>query len=176
MIVLLALGLGVDAFAVAASCSTTAKFRKSDVLLLAMSFGMFQAGMAGIGALLGDRFGGYIETFGPWLVFLILAAIGGKMIWEAFFGTEDSAPLSFRVEKVLLLSVATSIDAFAAGIGLRFMTSQIIFACLLIGIAAFGLTLLGCLFGTKLGKQFRKSATIAGGCVLIALGIRALLM
>ena len=176
MTFLLALGLGVDAFAIAASCSTTAKFRKSDVLLLALSFGMFQAGMAAFGAVLGERFGGYIETFGSWLVFLILAAIGGKMIWEAFFGAEDRAPLSFSVKKVLLLSIATSIDAFAAGIGLRFMTNQIIFACVLIGVVAFGLTLLGCLFGTKLGEQFRKSATIAGGCVLIALGIRALLM
>ena len=176
MILLLALGLGVDAFAVAASCSTTAKFRKSDVLLLALSFGMFQAGMAALGAVLGDRFGGYIETFGPWLVCLILAAIGGKMIWEALFGAEDADLFSFHTRKVLLLSIATSIDAFAAGIGLRFMTAQIVLACVLIGLVAFMLTLLGCLFGTKLGKQFRKSATIAGGCVLIALGIRALLM
>lgn len=176
MILLLAFSLGVDAFAVSTSCGIQKQGQnRKNIFVLAFMFGLFQAGMSGLGVFLSEQFGVYIETFGPLLAFIILFAIGAKMIWEAWKGTSEEKAQCLNFKTIILLSIATSIDAFAAGIGLRFLTAQLLLACILIGIVAYLMSFMGVLFGQKLGKYFEKSAMITGGLVLIVLGIRALL-
>lgn len=174
MILLLAFSLGVDAFAVATSYGIkNAKGNKQSVFYLAFSFGIFQAAMAGAGAALSEQFGVYVDTFGALLASIILLAIGGKMLWEAFSAKDEEAAQRLDVKRILLLSLATSIDAFAAGIGLRFLTSELLLACVIIGITAYAMALVGVLFGQKLGTHFQKRATVVGALVLIVLGIHA---
>ena len=176
MIPLLALSLATDAFAVSVSCGMTVpNFKKTRVLWLAMYFGVFQMGMTLLGALLGGQFSGVVGELGRIIAFLLLAAIGSQMLWSALREKKQEDHVQGLTHvRMLFLAVATSIDAAAAGVSLGLQHTSVFFAGVVIGLTAFGCSVLGGLFGERVGTSVQKQAEILGGLVLIALGVRNL--
>lgn len=174
-VMLLAVGLAMDAFAVSISCGITGnKNRMMTAVSCAAAFGLFQAGMALAGWLLADLFDHYIEAVDHWIAFGLLAFIGLKMIYEARRGEE---PVTLESMKMLLaLSVATSIDAMAAGIGLSAVRAPIAVPAAAIGVTTMVLSFLGVLFGARLGScRYAKFFDAVGGIILIVLGVKILI-
>lgn len=175
-VVLLGVGLAMDAFAVAVckgACWTKMNVRQS--LLLAVSFGVFQAVMPLIGWVLGTQFQAYIESFDHWVAFFLLAYLGVKMILEVI--EKNDAPEVCKiltVKEVLLLSVATSIDALAVGIVLAIEKSPILMPIAVIGAVTFVISLLGAVAGNRFGARFKDKAQIVGGAVLMLIGLKIL--
>ncbi|MCL2827667.1 MAG: manganese efflux pump MntP family protein [Oscillospiraceae bacterium] len=175
MIPLLALSLGVDAFAVSISCGMSPGFRKRYALWLGIYFGGFQALMTLLGALLGHSFNQYVAQAGSWIAFVLLTLIGGNMVWRALKGNQKpDETMAFSHKRLFVLAIATSIDAFAAGVSLALLTVNLAVAAAVIGGVAFALSVSGGLFGKRVGETFHKRAELVGGIVLIALGIRSL--
>lgn len=180
-IVFVAFGLSMDAFAVAICKGLgmgRGDYRKAAIV--ALFFGGFQALMPLIGWAIGLQFRDYIESIDHWIAFILLAFIGGKMLFDAFRtnGSSDSCdtqekPLDYR--ELTLLAVATSIDALAVGITFAFLQVDIVPAVILIGCITFVLSFIGVVIGNKFGAQFEKPATIIGGVVLIFIGVKILL-
>lgn len=184
-LLLTAVALSMDAMAVSiASGLTSKKVRIRDAVLMALAFGVFQAAMPTVGfyiiPLLSKVFGSGVETFvrsvDHWIALILLAFIGGKMIYEAIRNEEEETPADpFRIGNILILAVATSIDALATGIvfsSFGFSTGRLIFSVLLIGCVTFALSLFGVLAGKKLGERFKRWAELAGGIVLVAIGLK----
>lgn len=175
---LVSLGVSADAFAVALGKGLQMRrLRVGDALLIAATFGAFQALMPLIGWLLGTGLSDYITGIDHWVAFGLLAAIGGKMLWEAF-QIEDDEPttdVGLPVSELLLLGVATSIDALAVGISLAVLEVSILGAVVAIGVITFVVSFAGVVIGHRAGVRFRKPAEIAGGLILIAIGLRILL-
>jgi len=157
-IILLAVGLGVDAFSVAIGIGS-ANDRKSwaPVLRLAAAFGLFQFMMPVIGWLAGKTVVDMIAGYDHWVAFSLLALVGGKMIWEGFEKerSEEKADQT-RGWPLLMLSVATSIDALAVGFGFSVLKTTILFPAAIIGIVCFMMTVTGMIFGNILAKIFGK--------------------
>lgn len=174
-LVLIAVGLSMDAFAVAV-CKGLAmpKINYKQTLLIAVFFGGFQGLMPLIGWALGTGFEKYITPIDHWIAFLLLAFIGGKMVYEAFNGEEDGE-CTFSIKELFLLAVATSIDALAVGITFAFLKVNIITSISLIGAITFVLSLIGVMIGHFFGAKFKKTAEIAGGVILILIGLKILL-
>lgn len=179
-LVLIAVGLSMDAFAVSLCKGLSMKkLNYTHALIIALFFGVFQGVMPLVGWLLGTQFEQYITPVDHWIAFALLAYIGGKMIWDACHekeeaeGCEVDAKLDIR--ELLTLSVATSIDALAVGISFAFLKMDIVPAVCLIGAITFGLSFAGVLIGNRFGVRFQKKAEIAGGVVLIAIGLKILL-
>lgn len=176
---LLALSLAMDCFAV--SCSAGAlqpNLRTRHVLTFAFSFGFFQALMPFLGWLGGEMVVSYLSRFTNWIAFGILAFIGVKMIIEGLRHDEDGSKVDMtRLGTVLLLSIATSIDALAVGFGFSMMQDvRIGLALFLIGIVSFVISLIGYYVTRHLHKLVKANvAEIIGGLVLIALGVKILL-
>lgn len=178
---LVGVGLSMDAFAVSVCKGTEARdinWRRA--IVTAFAFGFFQAGMPLLGWLLGSSVQWLIEPIGDWVAFALLAAIGAKMIWDAFHEGDDPCA-GCRQDKgkflaeLLLLAIATSIDAFVAGISFAMAgTTDIWMTILVIGVTTFVLSLVGTVVGNKFGARFEKGATIAGGLCLILLGVKIL--
>ncbi len=177
-LLLIALGLSADAFAV--SLCKGLCMRKLDVksaALIAFSFGFFQAGMPVIGYLLASRLSGYVETFDHWIAFALLILLGIKMLVEALKkpdAPEDKCPVGIRPGELLLLSLATSIDALAVGITFAFLKVNLFFAVTTIGLTTLILSFCGVLLGHRFGVRFKKPAEIAGGLILILIGLKVL--
>ena len=177
---LLAIGLSMDAFAVSV-CKGLAmkKVNKKQAVVIGLYFGGFQALMPLIGWLLGVRFQKYITSIDHWIAFILLVFIGGKMILEAVRDTEveevveKDPPLKHK--EMLLLAVATSIDALAVGITFAFLDTPIIEAIAIIGCTTFALSILGVVVGNFFGTRYKKKAEIAGGVILILIGLKILL-
>lgn len=176
-LLLLAVGLSMDAFA-ASICKGLAS--RSDATLkksfiAGAWFGGFQALMPLIGWFLGTRFEKYITEYDHWIAFGLLLFIGGNTLREAFFGGEEkqNADMSFGV--MLLLAVATSIDALAAGVTFAVLDTNIVFAVLVIGAVTFVFSFAGVKLGSIFGEKFKKPAQIAGGAILVLLGVKILL-
>jgi putative Mn2+ efflux pump MntP len=174
-ILIIAIGLSADCFAVAfgGSCSVR-KINPLQVLRLSFFFGFFQAIMPTIGWLLGRTFVDFIGPFDHWIAFGLLAFIGGKMLWE-FFHSKDEKEKDYDITRgtqLLLLSVATSIDAMAAGLSFAFLEVNIILAVVTIGVTAFVVTGVGFIAGRTAGRFLGRWAELAGGLVLIGFGIR----
>jgi len=176
MVFLLAFSLGIDVFAVSASCSMSVpKFRERQVYFLALCFGIFHICTTAIGVLAGQFISDQMYGIGQWLSFILLAFIGGHMIWESKRGDKDEQKIgALGSVRMLTLAVATSIDALAAGVSLGVTAGGLIFACAVIGGAAFLMTLGGAFLGEHVGGRFHKHAGLIGGLVLIGLGIRSL--
>lgn len=176
-IVVIAVGLSMDAFAVSVTSGITIKRLKIEhAVRIALFFGAFQATMPVIGWLAGLGLSGFIANVDHWVAFGLLTIIGCKMIYEAYALSPDerkSDPLSIQV--LLVLSIATSIDALAVGVSFALLDVSIITPAIAIGVITFTLSLLGVLLGGRLGQLFAKRAEIAGGLVLIAIGVRILL-
>jgi manganese efflux pump family protein len=176
-IFLIAIGLGVDAFSVAIGIGAANKKKSwSPVLRLATSFGLFQFMMPIIGWLAGQSVVEMIASFDHWIAFGLLTLVGGKMIWEGFEKESDEEREDqTRGWPLLLLSIATSIDALAVGFSFSVLKSQILLPAVIIGIVCFLMTVIGMIFGKVLAKIFGKKVEIFGGLVLIAIGVKILI-
>lgn len=168
-------GLSMDAFA-ASVCKGLGmdRLRWRQGTVLALSFGGFQALMPLLGWLLGRRFEAYITSVDHWIAFLLLGVIGGKMIWDAFHPEEEGSG-GFDLRELLALSVATSIDAMAVGVTFAFLQVPILSAACLIGCTTFCLSLAGVWVGFRFGSRWREKAALAGGAILILIGLKILL-
>jgi putative Mn2+ efflux pump MntP len=177
ILLLIALSLSMDAFAVSIGMSLSQKtVTKVHALKAGGCFGLFQALMPILGYLLGKSVSVYIERFDHWVAFTVLAAIGIKMIVDSSRGPEETKRADmFRTKTLLLMGVATSIDALAVGIGFALLKVDIALSALTIGVVTFILSATGVLAGRRLGPLFEKRASIIGGIVLIGIGIKILL-
>lgn len=184
-LVLLALGLAMDATAVAGARGLAAKrVRLRDALLVGVLFGGFQAGMPALGWLLGDVLSSRILGWGHWVTFVVLGGIGAKMIFEARKPEDEgkearsSAPTTepnvFGLRALFLLAIATSIDALAAGITLAVSGFPIMTACAVIGVVTAALSSAGVYVGHRFGARFGKRLEVFGGLVLAGLAVKAL--
>ena len=173
---LLAVGLSMDAFAVAV-CMGLAMKKASvkNCAIVGAWFGGFQALMPLIGYLLGSRFYKYIVSVDHWIAFVLLAFIGVNMIIEAAKDDDSPASASLDAKSMLLLAIATSIDALAVGITFAFLQVNIIAAVSFIGLTTFVLSFAGVMIGNVFGTKFKSGAEIAGGVILIFLGVKILL-
>lgn len=183
-LLLLAVGLSMDAFAVSV-CKGLAmeRVRFRSAAVCGIWFGGFQAVMPLIGYLLGARFEKYIDFFAPWIAFILLALIGGNMIREAFSKEEESSA-GLDIRTMLPMAVATSIDALAVGITfacvpLRIMegsalTNTLIGVCL-IGATTFLLSCAGVKIGSVFGTKYQSKAELFGGAILVLIGLKILL-
>ena len=180
-LLLLALGLSADAFAVSVCKGLASQNVKAKhALLCGVWFGGFQALMPFIGYLLGRTFAKYIESFDHWIALVLLAVIGIGMLREAFEKEEggeccDCKNASFAPRVMVVMALATSIDALAAGITLAMPGVNIVLALSLIGCITFALSALGVRLGHVFGARYRFAAQLAGGIILILLGIKILL-
>ena len=176
-ITLLAVGLGVDAFSVAIGIgATNDKKSWAPVLRLAFAFGLFQFVMPIIGWLAGLTVVEIISSFDHRIAFGLLALVGGKMIWEGFEKESDKEREDqTRGWPLLMLSIATSIDALAVGFSFSILKNQILLPSVIIGIVCFLMTVTGMIFGKVLAKLFGKKVEIFGGLVLIAIGVKILI-
>jgi len=177
-ILLIALSLALDAFAVSVTSGLTVKnFNFKKALLLGIYFGGFQFVMPLIGWLLGTTVSTYVSSVAPYISFLLLAIIGGKMIRDAR-KCENEGVCTVQTlshKRLFLLAVATSIDALAVGVTFAFMDISIWLAAGIIGAVAFILSICGGMLGGKLGDKFQKRAETIGGLVLIAIGLKILI-
>lgn len=175
---LIAVSLALDAFAVAVSSGISVRgFGVRLALKVGLYFGFFQFSMPLIGWLLGSGLSTYIIAIDHWVAFGLLGVIGGRMVWEAAHkdcSVPDSGPSELPAKRLVVLAVATSIDALAVGVSMAFMDVNIISSAALIGAVAFVLSVFGGLLGKKLGCLFQKRAEIVGGLVLIGIGAKIL--
>ena len=179
-LLLIAVGLSMDAFAVSICKGLGMKEVNLKVaVVLALFFGGFQALMPLIGWALGSQFLGIIGPIDHWVAFVLLAVIGGKMLWEAFredAGEGDGKPAD-RIDlgEFLILAIATSIDALAVGISFAALSVDIVPSVALIGVTTFTFSIAGVFVGNFFGSRYEKPASIVGGVVLILIGTKILL-
>jgi putative Mn2+ efflux pump MntP len=173
-IILLAAALAADAFSAAVTDGMTVKsLRLSDSLKVGLFFGGFQFIMPCVGSFLSAFASKYIEFAAPWITFVILSFLGARMIIQS--NEEREIPRNpLKTSTLLLMAVATSIDALAAGVTLAAMRAPIIFSAGIIGITAFIFSFFGTLIGKRFGDLLGSKAEIAGGIVLILIGLKTL--
>lgn len=180
-IFLIGIGLSMDAFAVAI-CKGLAmpnKVDKKGALLIALYFGVFQAVMPALGWLLGSQFARYVTQMAPWIAFVLLAWIGGSMIRESLSKEEreEEETGSVSHKELLLLAVATSIDALAVGVTFSMLELAVSIgaAVALIGCTTFVISLAGVYVGNVFGAKYKSKAEFVGGAILILIGVKILL-
>jgi putative Mn2+ efflux pump MntP len=178
LVIPVALALSMDVFAVSIGLSLQPEgLKKSQRLRLALFFGFFQFVMPLIGWLAGQGFLTYIRDVDHWVAFGLLLLIGGKMLLEAFRNREGIKKVAGDPTKgmtLILLSVATSIDALAVGLSLAAIQQHILFPAVIIGAVAFVATLFGTMVGPLMGRIAGKWAEFSGGLILIFIGIKIL--
>jgi putative Mn2+ efflux pump MntP len=176
-LLLTAIGLSMDAFAVSVCKGlSVGKATKKQMALTGAWFGGFQALMPLIGYLIGKSFASFITSFDHWIAFALLALIGLNMIKESFSNEENCQDCSFAVKVMLVMAIATSIDALAVGITFALLPEVNIFATIsFIGIITFILSALGVKFGAFFGAKYKRGAEILGGSVLVLMGTKILL-
>jgi len=175
-IIVIAVGLAMDAFVVSiVSGSAYKQLHVKHALRMALFFGAFQAFMPLIGSLAGLGLKDYIADYDHWVAFALLAAVGGKMIYESFkIKSIEDNPDPSNIFVLLVLSIATSIDALAIGITLSLIISSVTLAVIIIGLITFALSYAGVLIGKKFGHFFENRIEALGGLVLIGIGIKIL--
>ena len=180
-IFLIGIGLSMDAFAVAI-CKGLAmpnKVDKKGALLIALYFGVFQAVMPTLGWLLGSQFARYVTRLAPWIAFILLAWIGGNMIRESLSQEEKEEEETGSVshKELLVLAVATSIDALAVGVTFSMLELAVSIAVAvgLIGCTTFVISLAGVYVGNVFGAKYKSKAEFVGGAILILIGVKILL-
>ena len=177
-ILLLAVGVSMDAFAVSIGKGLTAQ-RASwrEALTVGLWFGGFQALMPVIGYFLGISFAELVTRVDHWIAFGLLLLIGGNMIREALRKNDGNEPAdgSFGFKVMFVLAIATSIDALALGISFAFLQTPLWSSVGIIGLTTFAFSVVGLLIGKKVGDRFHKGAEILGGLILIAIGVKILI-
>jgi putative Mn2+ efflux pump MntP len=172
---LIAVGLAMDCFAVSLCKGLATKVeRTKTAFLMAFFFGIFQAGMPLIGYAAGIYLLDVISGYDHWIAFGLLGAVGSKMLWESFRGEKTESCKSVGLRELLILSVATSIDALAVGLSFAFLHMSILFAAGIIGVVSFLFSILGFFLGKKAGERFGGYAETAGGLILIGIGVKIL--
>lgn len=173
----LSIGLAMDAFAVAVCKGLSVKdMSLKKAYTIAISFGLFQAIMPFIGYTVGSKFQYSIIKYDHWIAFILLFCIGINMFKECFENSNDEEKndkVDFK--DIIILSIATSIDALVVGITFAFLRCNIIFAISNIGIITFVLSFIGVKLGSILGNKYEKRALILGGSILIILGVKILI-
>lgn len=173
----MAVGLAMDATAVAIATSILlGRVSGRQVFRFAFHFGLFQAAMPVVGWLAGRSVREYIESWDHWVAFTLLAVIGGKAILDALRGDDDGrrVPDPTRGLSLVLLSVATSIDALAVGLSLALLDVTIWYPATVIGVVTAALTVCGMLIGARVGRRFGRRVRVVGGLILIAIGAKIL--
>jgi putative Mn2+ efflux pump MntP len=175
-IFLISLSLAMDCFAVSiAGGASEVKPKIFNALKVGIFFGLFQAIMPLVGWLVGFGFKKLIENIDHWIAFALLAAIGIKMLYEALKKNSSKRKNDItKMPTLLILSVATSIDALVIGIGLSFLNVSLYLSVLIIGLFAFSFSLIGYFLGNKIGKLIGNKVEIIGGIILIGIGIKIL--
>ena len=172
----IAVSLAMDAFAVSvAACVRVARVNLGHVSRLALSFGFFQFLMPVIGWAAGRGLSRWLEAVDHWIAFVLLAAIGGRMLWESFRASDRPSRDNTRGWMLLTLSIATSIDALAVGFSMGFLEVSIWMPAVIIGVVAALITAAGAVFGSRLGCRFGVWAERFGGLVLIGIGVKILI-
>lgn len=190
---LIAIGLSMDAFAVALCLGLTMKkVTAKKALIVGLYFGIFQAAMPLIGYLIGTQFADKVVAFGHWVAFILLCLIGGKMIVESFKVDKCSdrecpagkcsdrecpgrQEASLKFKDMLPLALATSIDALAVGISFAFLKVNVAPAIASIGVITLALSMVGVKIGNIFGSKFKSKAELAGGIILVLMGIKILI-
>lgn len=174
----IAIGLAMDAFAVSIAAGLTLKkVSLRTALRMAWHFGIFQAIMPLIGFFAGRNFSQQLASYDHWIAFGLLGALGSKMIYEALTRDEEAEQAKADPTKgwrLVSLSVATSLDALAVGVSMAFMKVDIFTPAAIIGVVAFGFTIIGVYGGARLGEKWEHRAEFFGGAILIAIGIKIL--
>ncbi len=174
-LIIVGIGLAMDAFAVSVCKGLSLhKFEMKFALITGGYFGFFQGLMPLIGYFAGSAFSHIVSTVDHWIVFILLAIIGGKMIHESFEDNQDTDP-SFAFKIMLSLAIATSIDALAVGVSFAFLNVNIWIAATIIAITTFVISFAGVAIGNIFGSKFKSKAEFAGGLVLILMGLKILL-
>ncbi len=179
-LIIIALGLAMDAVAVAiASGLSVSKLRFRDAFKMAAVFGAFQAIMPLLGYLLASWFtassAAWLKDYDHWITFVLLGGIGIKMILDARTAADEKVHSPFRINKMIVLGIATSLDAFAVGVTFSLMEAGLAATVIIIGAITFLLCLPAVWFGARLGKIYAKRAEVLGGVVLIAIGCKILI-
>ena len=175
-IILIAIGLAMDAFAVSICKGLSMKKMSwKKALIVGAYFGIFQGLMPVIGYFLGSTFEALVTQIDHWIAFILLTLIGANMLKEAFGKECESCNDSVDFKTMIMLAIATSIDALAIGISFAFLKTNIILAALVIGSITFAICVIGVKIGNKFGNKYEKKAEIAGGLILVFMGIKILL-
>lgn len=177
---LIGVGLAMDAFAVSV-CKGLAmhKVNKKQMLTIGLFFGGFQALMPFLGWALGTRFATYIVSVDHWIAFFLLGYIGGKMIVEAVRERNEAVEVPrmdppLDVKELIIMAIATSIDALAVGITFAFLDYPIVEAMFIIGITTFLISICGVVIGNVFGNKYKSKAEFAGGLILVFIGVKIL--
>lgn len=175
-IILIAVGLAMDAFAVSICKGLSMKKMSwKKAIIVGLYFGIFQALMPVIGYFLGTTFQSLVTSIDHWIAFILLALIGGNMLKEAFSNETEHCNDKVDFKTMAVLAVATSIDALAVGITFAFLETNILISAVLIGVITFILSLIGVKIGNKFGAKYEQRAEIIGGLILILMGFKILL-
>ena len=182
-LLLTAIGLSMDAFAVAVTIGITSKADTAEKpvmvkrgIITGLYFGFFQGLMPLIGYLLGTQFADKISAFDHWVAFVLLAIIGARMVIGSLKKDEDEPQkVSMKPSKMLPLAIATSIDALAVGVSFAMVGTQIVPAVLTIGVTTFALSFVGVFIGKAFGGRFKSKAELLGGIILILIGLKILI-
>lgn len=175
-LIILSIGLAMDAFAVAICKGLSMKkMQWKNAIIIGLYFGIFQALMPVIGYLLGINFQNKIANIDHWIAFILLGIIGINMIKESISKENNISTDSIKFKDMIILAIATSIDALAVGITFAFLKVNIILSIILIGCITFIISVIGVKVGNIFGNKYEKKAEFAGGLILIFLGIKILL-
>lgn len=175
-IILIGIGLSMDAFAVSICKGLSMKkINWKKVFIIGGYFGVFQAIMPIIGYFLGTTFESFVTQIDHWIAFILLAIIGANMIRESFNEECDNCNDRVDFKTMIVLAIATSIDALAIGITFAFFEVNLLVTTLIIGIITFIICLLGTIIGNKFGSKYGSKAELVGGIILILIGIKILL-
>ncbi len=175
-LLLLSLGLSFDTFAISVGYGLVEKKIKFiQASKIAAVFAFFQAVMPIIGCFLGFAIKKYIVHINYWIAFGLLFFIGAKMIYDSFQNEDVKKLKSNNIKVLLLLSLATTVDAFALGVTFALLDVNLVFASLIIGVVTYSISMLGILFGKNIGSYFSKKVEIIGGLILIAIGLKFLI-
>lgn len=175
-IILISIGLAMDAFAVSICKGLSMKkMNWKKAFYIALYFGIFQCFMPIIGYILGSAFKNIVENIDHWIAFILLTFIGGNMIKESTDDEIEKRNDKIDFKTMILLAIATSIDALVVGITFALFKTNIILTVIIIGIVTFILSLIGVKIGNKFGDKFQNKAEFIGGIVLILIGLKILL-
>ena len=173
---LIGIGLAMDAFAVSICKGLSMrKIMIKNAIIIALYFGFFQGFMPVIGYALGSAFSTIVESIDHWIAFILLGFIGANMIKESFDDEEEKRNDKVDFKTMIVLSIATSIDALATGVTFAFFEVNILVACILIGVITFLISLIGVKIGNKFGDRYQNKAEFLGGTILILMGLKILL-
>ena len=175
-LLLLSIGLAMDAFAVSICKGISMKkMNWKKAVIIGIYFGGFQALMPVIGYFLGTAFESIITNIDHWVAFILLGIIGGNMIKESFGNESENCNDDVGFKTMIILAIATSIDALAVGITFAFLKVNLVAAISMIGVITFALSVVGTKIGNKFGDKYESKAELVGGIILVLLGIKILL-